>query len=186
MLGTGQSRAFGCCFFCLLSPNSASENNSNDKIVDIKDIKAIIDLMRKNSVSEFELEKQDFKIRLKRGSNGTISSTQFEEVSLAGYQPAPLSLTPGSISAQQPQLSINEVDIKSPMIGTFYRAPSPEAGSYVEVGAEVNPDTVVCIIEAMKVMNEIKAEAKGVITQVMVENAKPVEFGQPLFKIRPS
>ena len=66
------------------------------------------------------------------------------------------------------------------MIGTFYRAPSPEAAPYVEVGAEVNPDTVVCIIEAMKVMNEIKAEAKGVITQVMVENAKPVEFGQPL------
>jgi acetyl-CoA carboxylase biotin carboxyl carrier protein len=171
----------------LIEPKSGSENNSNDKIVDIKDIKAIIDLMRKNSVSEFELEKQDFKIRLKRGSNGTISSgQQFEEVSLAGYPTAPLSLTPGSISVQQPQLSINEVDIKSPMIGTFYRAPSPEAASYVEVGAEVNPDTVVCIIEAMKVMNEIKAEAKGVITQVMVENAKPVEFGQPLFKIRPS
>ena len=72
------------------------------------------------------------------------------------------------------------------MIGTFYRAPSPESAAYVEVGSEVNPDTVVCIIEAMKVMNEIKAEAKGVITQVMIENAKPVEFGQPLFKIRPS
>jgi acetyl-CoA carboxylase biotin carboxyl carrier protein len=72
------------------------------------------------------------------------------------------------------------------MIGTFYRAPSPEATSYVEIGAEVNPDTVVCIIEAMKVMNEIKAEAKGVITQVLVENTKPVEFGQPLFKLRPT
>ena len=72
------------------------------------------------------------------------------------------------------------------MIGTFYRAPSPEATSYVEIGTEVTPDTVVCIIEAMKVMNEIKAEAKGVITQALVENAKPVEFGQPLFKLRPS
>jgi acetyl-CoA carboxylase biotin carboxyl carrier protein len=80
----------------------------------------------------------------------------------------------------------NELEIKSPMIGTFYRAPSPESAPYVEVGAEVNPETVVCIIEAMKVMNEIKAEAKGVITQVMVENAKPVEFGQALFKVRPS
>ena len=79
-----------------------------------------------------------------------------------------------------------DVEIKSPMIGTFYRAPSPEAGNYVEIGMEVSPDTVVCIIEAMKVMNEIKAEAKGVITQMLVENAKPVEFGQPLFKIRPS
>ena len=72
------------------------------------------------------------------------------------------------------------------MIGTFYRAPSPESANYVEAGTEVNPDTVVCIIEAMKVMNEIKAEAKGVITTVLVENAKPVEFGQPLFKLRPT
>jgi len=72
------------------------------------------------------------------------------------------------------------------MIGTFYRAPSPESANYIEVGAEVNADTVVCIIEAMKVMNEIKAEVKGVITQVLVENGKPVEFGQPLFKVRPA
>jgi acetyl-CoA carboxylase biotin carboxyl carrier protein len=154
--------------------------------VDIKDIKAIIDLMRKNSVSEFELEKQDFKIRLKRGTNGSGSAVVYEETPMLAYpQNVPL---PGNavVSAPPPQLVINEVEIKSPMIGTFYRAPSPEAGSYVEVGSEVNPDTVVCIIEAMKVMNEIKAEAKGVITQVMVENAKPVEFGQPLFKIRPS
>jgi acetyl-CoA carboxylase biotin carboxyl carrier protein len=72
------------------------------------------------------------------------------------------------------------------MIGTFYRTPSPESANYVEVGMEVNPETVVCIIEAMKVMNEIKAEVKGVITQVLVENAKPVEFGQPMFKVRPA
>jgi acetyl-CoA carboxylase biotin carboxyl carrier protein len=150
--------------------------------VDIKDIKAIIDLMRKNSVSEFELEKQDFKIRLKRGSNGSGGPAAFEEA-LVGYQ-QPVVLPTGAVNAPMPQLVINEVDIKSPMIGTFYRAPSPESAAYVEVGTEVNPDTVVCIIEAMKVMNEIKAEAKGVITQVMVENAKPVEFGQPLFKIR--
>lgn len=153
--------------------------------MDIKDIKAIIDLMRKNSVSEFELEKQDFKIRLKRGSNGISQSVTVDEGAMPVYPPT-LALPSGSISSGPPQLSVNEVDIKSPMIGTFYRSPSPEAGSYVEVGSEVNPDTVVCIIEAMKVMNEIKAEAKGVITQVMVENAKPVEFGQPLFKIRPN
>lgn len=153
--------------------------------MDIKDIKAIIDLMRKNSVSEFELEKQDFKIRLKRGSNGVSQSISVDEGAMSVYPPT-LSLPASSISAGQAQLALNEVDIKSPMIGTFYRAPSPESGSYVEVGTEVSPETVVCIIEAMKVMNEIKAEAKGVITQVMVENAKPVEFGQPLFKIRPN
>jgi acetyl-CoA carboxylase biotin carboxyl carrier protein len=72
------------------------------------------------------------------------------------------------------------------MIGTFYRSPSPESPPYVDVGTEVSPDTVVCIIEAMKVMNEIKAEVAGVISQVLVENAKPVEFGQPLFKARPN
>jgi len=153
--------------------------------VDLKDIKAIIDLMRKNSVSEFELEKQDFKIRLKRGSNGGGVVISPEDAPSISYIQAP-SPAPGVVSPQVAAAPSNELEIKSPMIGTFYRAPSPESAAYIEVGTEVNPETVVCIIEAMKVMNEIKAEAKGVITQVMVENAKPVEFGQPLFKLRPS
>jgi acetyl-CoA carboxylase biotin carboxyl carrier protein len=153
--------------------------------VDLKDIKAIIDLMRKNSVSEFELEKQDFKIRLKRGSNGGGVVISPEDAPTMTYvQTAPMSA--GVVSPQVAAPPSNELEIKSPMIGTFYRAPSPESAPYIETGAEVNPETVVCIIEAMKVMNEIKAEAKGVITQVMVENAKPVEFGQPLFKLRPT
>jgi len=155
--------------------------------VDLKDIKAIIDLMRKNSVSEFELEKDDFKIRLKRGTNGSATGAASEDAPGLTYAPAPAASGPGPAAAPPPPVpASNEVEIKSPMIGTFYRAPSPESAPYIEVGMEVNPDTVVCIIEAMKVMNEIKAEAKGVITQAMVENAKPVEFGQPLFKIRPS
>ncbi len=155
--------------------------------IDLKDIKAIIDLMRKNSVSEFELEKDDFKIRLKRGGNGGGSAAAPDDAPVMTYAPAPTGSAPPPAPAAPPLPPVtNEVEIKSPMIGTFYRAPSPESAPYVEVGVEVNPDTVVCIIEAMKVMNEIKAEAKGVITQVMVENAKPVEFGQPLFKIRPS
>jgi acetyl-CoA carboxylase biotin carboxyl carrier protein len=153
--------------------------------VELKDIKAIIDLMRKNSVSEFELEKQDFKIRLKRGTNGGPTSVAYEEAPVVTYMQPSVIAPPAVTAPPQPPVSL-ETDIKSPMIGTFYRSPSPESGSYIEVGSEVNPDTVVCIIEAMKVMNEIKAEAKGVITQVMVENAKPVEFGQPLFKLRPA
>lgn len=152
--------------------------------MDLKDIKAILDLMKKNSVSEFELERQDFKIRLKRGGvAGAIA--QFEEVPTVTY-PAALTTVVPTTSSPTPAAASNEIEIKSPMIGTFYRTPSPEAANYTEVGAEVNPDTVVCIIEAMKVMNEIKAEVKGVITQVLVDNAKPVEFGQPLFKVRPS
>jgi acetyl-CoA carboxylase biotin carboxyl carrier protein len=150
--------------------------------MDLKDIKAIIDLMKKNSISEFELERQDFKIKLKRG---VMAAPQFEEaLSLAPMAPV-TSIASASVSA--PHAPPNgELEIKSPMIGTFYRAPSPEAANYIEVGSEVNPDTVVCIIEAMKVMNEIKAEAKGVVTQILVENAKPVEFGQGMFKIRPT
>jgi acetyl-CoA carboxylase biotin carboxyl carrier protein len=155
--------------------------------VDIKDIKAIIDLMKKNSVSEFELEKQDFKIRLKRGINGGTAGI-YEESAAVAYVAPPAIAVPAAAPAAPATALANsaELEIKSPMIGTFYRAPSPESAPYVEVGTEVNADTVVCIIEAMKVMNEIKAEAKGAITQVLVENAKPVEFGQPLFKLRPS
>jgi acetyl-CoA carboxylase biotin carboxyl carrier protein len=85
-----------------------------------------------------------------------------------------------------PAAATNELEVKSPMIGTFYRSASPESVPYVEVGTEVSPETVVCIIEAMKVMNEIKAEVKGVVTQILMDNAKPVEFGQPLFKVRPT
>ena len=155
--------------------------------MDIKDIKAIIDLMKKNSITEFELERQDSKIRLKRGLNGGGSAAQSEDYVPAITVPVqPAVSAPASPTAATPPIATGEVDIKSPMIGTFYRAPSPEAASYVEIGTEINPESVVCIIEAMKVMNEIKAEVKGVITQVLVENAKPVEFGQPLFKVRPA
>ena len=156
--------------------------------MDLKDIKAIIDLMKKNAISEFEMEKQDFKIRLKRGLNGGTPVSSLDEfppaVAVAAPTQIPVATTPAA--ATPPPVATGEVEIKSPMIGTFYRAPSPEAASYVEVGTDVNADAVVCIIEAMKVMNEIKAEVKGVVTQVLVENAKPVEFGQPLFKVRPS
>lgn len=154
--------------------------------MDLKDIKAIIDLMKKNSITEFELERQDSKIRLKRGLNGGPSPNA--EDAVAGIS-SPMASQPAtqSVAPVTPMpAATGEIEIKSPMIGTFYRSPSPEAGTYVEVGSEVSPEAVVCIIEAMKVMNEIKAEVKGVITQILVENAKPVEFGQPLFKVRPS
>ncbi len=142
--------------------------------------------MKKNSISEFELEKQEFKIKLKRGGNGGGHHLPNDEPSMLGYQvSAPPATSTAVTVTSVPTASSTDAEIRSPMIGTFYRAPSPEAGNYAEIGMEVNPDTVVCIIEAMKVMNEIKAEARGVITQILLENAKPVEFGQPLFKIRP-
>lgn len=158
--------------------------------MDLKDIKAIIDLMKKNSLSEFELEKQDFKIKLKRGGSGMIANPVDEGSGITYALPAPVQLAPAAVSpvsaAPAQSASPTGLEIKSPMIGTFYRAPSPESDEYVQVGSEVNVDTVVCLIEAMKVMNEIKAEVKGVVTEILVDNAKPVEFGQPLFKIRPT
>jgi len=157
--------------------------------VDLKEIKAIIDLMKKNSLSEFELEEKDFKIKLKRpiGPGFAPAVTPVDDPELTAFAPlsrnSPGSSAAGTGSAANP--SSSDAEIKSPMIGTFYLSASAESASYVEIGTEVGPETVVCIIEAMKVMNEIKAEARGVITSILSENAKPVEFGQPLFKIRP-
>jgi acetyl-CoA carboxylase biotin carboxyl carrier protein len=171
--------------FLLNEPTQTFKRELNrERSVDLKDIKAIIDLMKKNSITEFELEKQDFKIKLKRGTNGGPLPSAHEE-GYVTYLPQHTSATLPSPVTLPPPTATNDIEIKSPMVGTFYRAPSPDAANYVEIGSEVNSDTVVCIIEAMKVMNEIKAEVKGVITQVLTDNSKPVEFGQPLFKIRP-
>jgi acetyl-CoA carboxylase biotin carboxyl carrier protein len=156
--------------------------------VELKDIKAIIDLMKKNSITEFELEEKDSKLRLKRGVNGMLPAAQSEDANMLLPMAAPMAMTPQTAPTAVVAAPVNtgEIDIKSPMIGTFYRSPSPEAAVYVDVGSEVSPESVVCIIEAMKVMNEIKAEVKGIVTQNLVENGKPVEFGQPLFKVRPN
>src|SRR5437870_206588 len=152
--------------------------------MDLKDIKAIIDLMKKNSISEFEMERQDFKIKLKRTNGHSLEEGQAAQAYMPTQGQAGSSAVHPALPATPPAVAAaatTETEIKSPMVGTMYRAPSPEAANYVEVGTEVNPDTVVCIIEAMKVMNEIKAETRGVISAVMVDNAKPVEFGQALF-----
>ncbi len=155
--------------------------------MELKDIKAIIDLMKKNSISEFELERQDFKIKLKRAGSGVgvVGISQVEEASLVAYAPSPAAMALPAAAVPPPASAASgELEIKSPMIGTFYRAPSPESGNYAEVGTEVNPDTVVCLIEAMKVMNEIKAEIRGVIAEVVAENGKPVQYGQVLFTVK--
>ncbi len=153
--------------------------------MDIKEIKAVIDLMRKNSLAEFEYEKDGTKIRIRRGPNGE------PQIFTTSQPPAP-----ALHSIPQPQFSqapstppptpVLLPSINSPMVGTFYAAPAPDSPAYVDVGTVVNAETVVCIIEAMKVMNEIKAELSGTITEILAESGKPVEFGKPLFRIRPS
>ncbi len=153
--------------------------------MDIKDIKTLIDMMRKNDLSVFKMENEGFKITLKRGQEPVIS-TFAAPAPVAAYAPAPVpaAAAPAAAEAAPAAPAENLREITSPMVGTFYASPSPDAGPYVKVGDSVTPDTVVCIVEAMKVMNEIKAEVSGVIADITAENGKPVQFGQALFKIR--
>ena len=157
--------------------------------MDLKDIKAIIDLMRKNDLSVFELEKDGFKLRLQKGPQGQpILTTPIAIASGLGGaavgSPAAAPETGRATSEDAAEAGGPFKDISSPMVGTFYRSPSPDAPSFVDVGSTVTEDTVVCIIEAMKVMNEIKAETNGVVAEVLIENGKPVQFGQALFRVR--
>jgi acetyl-CoA carboxylase biotin carboxyl carrier protein len=167
--------------------------------MDLKEIKSVIDLMTKNSLSEFEVEKGDFKLRVKRGPGGewTSSTTPVagpqvvhHHAPVAAFAPSPAGVAAASVAVPAPAPAPaadapTHPQIVSPMVGTFYLAPSPDSPSYVTIGQEVQEDTVVCIIEAMKVMNEIKAETRGVIVEVLAQNGKPVEFGKPLFAVRP-
>jgi acetyl-CoA carboxylase biotin carboxyl carrier protein len=150
--------------------------------LELKDIKAVIDLMRKNDLSVFEMEKDGFRLKLQKGAGEqTIFAAQaLPQMIAVPAQPGAAANSGGEASA--PAAAARE--ITSPMVGTFFRAASPEAPPFIDVGRDVNENTVVCIIEAMKVMNEIKAEVSGVITEVVAENGKPVQFGQALFKVR--
>lgn len=142
-------------------------------------------MMRKNDLSVFKLEQESFKITLKRGSDYQPPITSSAPVLLSPASPA----SPGGIPATAEGAGLAKEssglrDITSPMVGTFYSGASPESPLYATVGQEVSEETVVCIIEAMKVMNEIKAECRGVIAEIVAENGKSVQFGQVLFRVR--
>lgn len=138
--------------------------------------------MKKNDLSVFEMEKDGFKLKLQKGAG---EQTVFTAPPPAAAMPASTTSAaplPATTAAAERSAALR--DIVSPMVGTFYRAASPESPAFVDVGKEVTEETVVCIIEAMKVMNEIKAEAKGVIAEVVAESGKPVQFGQVLFRVK--
>lgn len=158
--------------------------------MDLKQIKQIIELMKRSELSEFEFEEEGFKIKIKRGSTGLpvvasvpVSAHPFAQVSapVETAPPAQKSLVPASSPTGD---ETGFTYVKSPMVGTFYRSPSPENPPFVDINAKVEEKTVVCIIEAMKIMNEIQAETKGTVVEVLVENGQPVEYGQRLFKIK--
>lgn len=142
--------------------------------MEYREIKKLVDLIDEKDFSEFELETEAFRVSIKKGGQQPT------------MMPAAIAAAPAaSLPVAEPVEAVEESGevVKCPIVGTFYRSPSPESDVFVKVGSPVEEDTVVCIVEAMKVMNEIKAEVCGVVKKILVDNATPVEYGQPLFLI---
>ncbi|HSJ03515.1 MAG TPA: acetyl-CoA carboxylase biotin carboxyl carrier protein [Verrucomicrobium sp.] len=180
------------------------EDNSNQSKdapgLDLKEIRQIVDLMSKNDLSVFHLEHGSFKIKLRRGSDIeavkdllskmpvsaglTTVAAPYVTAPAAAPAPGPAFAAPASSPLASPPAEAAGPTVNSPMVGTFYRSASPTDKPFINVGDAVDENTVVCIIEAMKVMNEIKAEARGTVTRILVDDARPVQYGQPLFELK--
>jgi acetyl-CoA carboxylase biotin carboxyl carrier protein len=163
--------------------------------LDLKQIKQIIDIMKRSELTEFAVEEEGFKLKIRRGSNGlpVVTSSHSSNVpfSAPSQNVAPVASAPAAASAPASPFTAPAAGdeagvtyIKSPMVGTFYRSGSPESKPYAETGTKIVENSVVCIIEAMKIMNEIQAEMKGTVVEILVENGQPVEYGQKLFKVK--
>lgn len=154
--------------------------------MNIKEIREILQLMEDHELSEIEIEKDGSKIKLRKGAAGRIIAEQLPvPVSGAAVPAVPGPVVAGSAEgAAAEALPANVVVVKSPMVGTFYAAPAPDQPTYVEAGKKVTEGDVLCIVEAMKLMNEIKAEVSGTVVEILAKNGQPVEFDQPLFKIQ--
>ncbi len=151
--------------------------------MNIKEIKEMINLMNENGLVELEIEKDGMRIRLRKTNAGIDASSGpivVERTRVAEGRPR----EEETLQTLE-KITAKTVEIKAPMVGTFYRAPSPEAPPYVEVSQIIEPGQVICIIEAMKLMNEIKSEVKGKVLEILVDNTEPIEFGQPMFLIEP-
>ena len=158
----------------------------SDKDSDISKIEILIEIMKKNDLMEVEIKHGDDKILLKRSgpAHPMPAIPVISHLNAAAHPAIPQAPAPGQpVPSSEPDEGL--VDITSPMVGTFYAQPSPDAESFVEIGSSVDQQSVVCIIEAMKVMNEIKADNAGTIEKIMVKNGQAVEYGQVLFKVRP-
>lgn len=156
--------------------------------MDIKDLKTLVKLITETDITEFEIENADEKILIKRGSNQEIVYAQapamLQPPVAAGPQAVPQAM-PAAAAPVAETLNANQKTINSPIVGTFYRKPSPEADSFVEVGSIVEAGATVCLVEAMKMFNEIEAEFKCKIVEILKADAEPVEYGDPLFVVEP-
>jgi acetyl-CoA carboxylase biotin carboxyl carrier protein len=155
--------------------------------LELQEIKRLIEMIEKSPITEFELVDKDLRIRIsKNGKEGAVHVMAAPQMQMAQAMPmAPAAISDGLTSTPSPAparvVALHEM--KSPMVGTMYRAPAPDADPYVRVGDVVEPGKVLCIVEAMKLMNELESEVSGRIVEICVENAQPVEFGQVLFRI---
>ena len=152
--------------------------------MEIKDIKRIVELMKSNDLTEFSMKDDDIELALKRGNNEP-QVVYAAPAAATPSAPVPAAAAPSAAAPADAGEDEGLIEIPSPIVGTFYRKPAPDADNFAQVGTEVTEDSVVCIIEAMKVMNEIKAEVKGVIKKVLVDDTTPVQYGQPLFLVEP-
>ncbi|MBN2295091.1 MAG: acetyl-CoA carboxylase biotin carboxyl carrier protein [Pirellulales bacterium] len=165
----------------------AGSSSSSQDIFDVRKIRRLVELMKEHDLNEIDLRQDDMRIQLRRGIS--VAGGMYPQVTVQSPQPAPASpqpaAAPSAKAAAAEEGEDNYVVITCPMVGTFYSASDPEAAPFVKVGDHVGPETTVCIVEAMKVFNEIPAEVSGKIVAVLGKNGEPVEFGQPLFKVDP-
>lgn len=161
----------------------AGPSGSQD-VFDVRKIRRLIELMNEHDLQEMDLRQGDTRIQLRRAGaplmGGVPMAAAPAPMPVAAPAPAPAATPAPAPAAEDPNTAV----IKSPMVGTFYSAPDPDSSPYVKVGDPIGKETTVCIVEAMKVFNEIQAELSGTIVAVLVENGEPVEFGQPLFKVK--
>jgi len=153
--------------------------------MDIKQIQDLIKFVHKSGVNEVSIEENDFKITIKTNQAPTVVTASIPEAAPLAAAPAPVAAAPVAAAAPAVSESDNYLTIKSPMIGTFYRSASPDKPSFVNVGDEIKAGQVLCVVEAMKLFNEIEAEISGRIVKVLVDNASPIEYDQPLFLVEP-
>ena len=164
-----------------MQPDSENDmaNSPSGDIFDVRKIRRLIELMNEHELSEIDLRDGDVRGRLRKGSEGVVAYAPAPVPA-----PAPVAATPSSKGESSAPAAVDNYHvIRSPMVGTFYASPNPDAPPFVKVGDHVGNESTVCVIEAMKVFNEIPAEVKGKVVACLVENGTPVEFGQPLFKI---
>jgi len=154
--------------------------------IDVDMIRQLLELMSQHDLAELEIEQQDLAVRLRKSASATAPAAPLAPIVMPAVVAAPMGMAaPAAAAAPAPAPPEKLPAITSPMVGTYYAASSPDAEPYVKVGDHVSEDTVVCIIEAMKVFNEIRAEVSGTIEKILVRNSQPVEFGQALLAVRP-